>query len=131
MDAIMKRFLLVFTLILSGVCIMAHSEEFVVKKKKKKQPSLAALKEDCCRASGDLMAAIPGVLTTIADIQVQCLTTVCGVLESDAESFCERASKQELTTYLDTLEKMYTQLQALQHELEQGAARLRTQSIKR
>lgn len=105
------------------------AEEFVIKKKKKQ--SIASLKDDCCQACGRITTILPDVLRDLADIQTIAVTTIQGVFESDKDSFCERASKQDLHECVQTLNTLCAQLEDVHDELSQQIKALTTLHTKK
>ena len=108
--------------------LLAVSEQFIIKKtdQVEKKKSIANLREECCQVSGDVIEAIPTLLHDIADLQHIATNMVAGYVQDDKKSFCQKASKEQLTTCIDELRELQERLDAIQAEISASVKKLKT-----
>ena len=107
--------LLVIVSFISGWCV---TEEFVQRRVKKKGPSMATLKEECCRGFGEVLKLVPPFLRKISKVQDHAVCAIQGYWEGDKESFCGQASQQKLEICNERLKKLQANMQEMLKEFE-------------
>jgi hypothetical protein len=102
-------------------CISAES--FV--QPKKKAPSCNTSKEACAQVGGQILAAIPGVLEGIAEVQRIVVRMENQLLEGDKKSFMAKASKEQLHEYHQILQHIQQEQERFHRSMYSAHQRLK------
>jgi hypothetical protein len=94
------------------------ASEFI-EKRPKKNLSINTLKEECCEQFGEILKLVPPLLQSVACIQKEALTAIQGYWQGEKQSWCERASRQKLTTCQERLHLLQARINAVLDECKE------------
>lgn len=115
-ERIIVRIVIIGLALCTGSALRAP-EQFVIKKDDTKKKSIGAMKEECCQIGGDIIKCIPDLLRDVADMQQLATHLVDSYIQGDKESFCQKATKEQLVICMDELQALQESVEKIQSEI--------------
>ncbi len=110
---------------------VAHCEGDVAQSftaKRKKGPSANSLKEQCCTSFGEVLSQSAGILSSIGLVQSNAVEIVSGYAQGDKQSWCEKASREQLKLCHEKLTLVGKKIEELDAACKEVAACIKLNS---